>query len=250
MADSYSETTNVGCGSRLIESIKGVGIGFLLVGVSVVVLFWNEGRSVHRQQALEEGAATVVPVNDNRVDPANEAKLIHVAGDAKTVTGLADEQFDIKAADALRLQRKVEMYQWEQNEKTESHKNFGGSEDRTTTYTYEKVWRDNLINSSNFKKSGHTNPEQIPYNSVTSNATDVKLGAFTVNNVVLEELSPNKSVIPSGTPAAESSASKPHYTVSSDMLYLANPSSPAIGDVRIAFTEVPAGPISIIAPGP
>lgn len=253
MADSFSETTHVGWGSRLIESIKGVGIGFLLVGISVFGLFWNEGRAVHRQQALEEGAAAVIPVNADKVDPANNAKLIHVSGPATSAKGLADDQFDIKAADALRLNRKVEMYQWEQNEKTETKKNLGGSEDKVTTYTYDKVWRDTLINSSQFKKPGHENPQQMPYNSASTNADDVKLGAFKVNVVVLDHLTPNKAVAPAGapvenaTPAAPESKTKRAYTVSNGMLYFGNASNPAIGDARIAFTEFPAGPVSIVA---
>ncbi len=252
MADSYTESTTVGCGSRLMESIKGVGIGILLVGISVFVLFWNEGRAVHRQQALEEGAASVISVKAEQVDKANEGKLVHVAGDVKTATGLADEKFDIKAPNALRLRRKVEMYQWKEDEKTETKKNLGGSEERIKTYTYEKVWTESVIDSTQFKKpAGHENPGHVAYSSEIRDAVDARMGAFAVNAPVLGFLSPNNAVVPAGSGSVENSTpkngSKAAYTVSNNMLYLGNTNSPTVGDVRIAFTEYPSGPVSVIA---
>lgn len=248
MSDSFSETTTVGWGSRLMDSIKGVFFGLILAGISVAVLFWNEGRAVHRQQALEEGASSVVAVSADKVDSANESKLIHVSGEAKSAEGLADDQFDIKAPGALRLNRTVEMYQWEQKEHTESKKNVGGSEERTTTYTYETVWSSREINSSSFKKIGHNNPGSIPYGGSSKNATDATLAAFKLNDLILDSLSPNKTLVPAeATKPAVDGKQKPAYTVSNGMLYLGNASSPKIGDVRIAFKELPPGPISIVA---
>ena len=73
------------------NSIKGVVIGGVLFIAGIPLLFWNEGRSVKTTQALEEGAANCVAVPcADTIDAANEGKLIHVTGTAKTDDVLAD----------------------------------------------------------------------------------------------------------------------------------------------------------------
>jgi hypothetical protein len=55
--------------------------------------------------------------------------------------------------------RRVEMYQWEEEEHTETHDEMGGGQTTETTYTYNKVWSENHIDSSNFYKSSqYVNP--------------------------------------------------------------------------------------------
>src|SRR5580693_6549847 len=117
---AYVETQ--GYGSRLFESIKGVLLGLVLFAISFPLLWWNEGRAVQTARSLEEGASSVVSVTS--LDPSNEGKLVHYTGDAVTTETLADPELGVSAV-ALRLQRNVEMYQWQ--EKSESHENTGGS---------------------------------------------------------------------------------------------------------------------------
>ena len=44
MQDQFTEVTTKGWGSRILNSIKGVLVGFLMFIVSFGVLYWNEGR--------------------------------------------------------------------------------------------------------------------------------------------------------------------------------------------------------------
>ena len=53
---AFTETTRIGWGSRLMESIKGVIAGLILFLLSFLVLFWNEGRAVKTHKGLQEGA--------------------------------------------------------------------------------------------------------------------------------------------------------------------------------------------------
>ena len=250
MADTFREVTQVGCLSRLVESIKGVVIGFLLIAVSVVVLFWGEGRAVHRAQALAEGKANVISVQAAQVDPANEGKLIHLSGEGASKAGVEDAEFGVAAPTALRLHRNVEMYQWKQKERTEKHSNLGGSEERVTTYTYQKVWSGTKIDSANFKQSGHSNPAEIPVAAKKWNADDATLGAFTLNAVVLDQLPMDKTLTPPATAletAGKMDIAKKKPVISQEMIYFGDPAAPEIGDMRVGYRHLPPGPLSVVA---
>src|SRR5262245_47481118 len=177
MSDSYTEVTTKSWGSRLGDSIKGVLFGLVLIAGSGIFLFWNEGRAVQTQRSLTEGASLVVSVDPARVDPTNDGKLIHVSGDLKPGAPLADPDFMVSAA-ALRLVRAVEMYQWKEETKTETRKNFGGSEETITTYEYHRVWSESRNDSSRFRRpEGHVNP-QMAYRAASYSSRDATLGAF------------------------------------------------------------------------
>ncbi len=136
--DRFTETTTKSWGQRISDSIKGILVGLLLIVVSVVGLFWNEGRAVQTARSLAEGAGLVVQGSSARVDAANEGKLVHVSGDTKVTAPIADPEFGVSLR-ALKLVRVVEMYQWKEEAKTETRKKVGGSEETTTTYEYVRT---------------------------------------------------------------------------------------------------------------
>jgi hypothetical protein len=83
MTDTFTEVTTRSWRSRIVESIKGVLFGFVLILGSGAALFWNEGRAVQTQRSLTEGAGVVIDIDPAQVDPANEGKLVHVSGDMR-----------------------------------------------------------------------------------------------------------------------------------------------------------------------
>src|SRR5947209_9808464 len=109
MSDKYVETTTRGFGGRIFDSIKGVVAGVVLFLLSFPLLWWNEGRAVQTADSLSEGESNVVSVSADRVDPANESRLVHVSGTATTTESLSDPVFAVSLP-ALRLVRDVEMY--------------------------------------------------------------------------------------------------------------------------------------------
>ncbi len=131
--DEFSEYSEQGWGSRIIDSIKSVGIGIVLFLVSFPLLWWNEGRAVQTAQSLEEGAGQVATVDPVKVDPANEGKLVHLSGLAQTDDVLKDSDFGISEK-GIKLDRTVEMYQWVQKKKTKNKKKVGGKKVTKTTY--------------------------------------------------------------------------------------------------------------------
>lgn len=247
MTDTYTETTTKGWSTRIGESIKGILFGIVLIVLSCMLLFWNEGRAVQTTKSLNEGAGLVVDVSPGSVDPANEGRLIHVTGDIKAGVKPNDAEFGV-SPDGLRLERTVEMYQWVQHTKEETKKNLGGSEETVTTYSYTQEWSESPINSRNFKvPDGHFNPA-MRYQSAQFKAGNITLGAFHPNDKVVAMLPASEQV---RVDAAMAEALRPRVSgpvqAVDGRFYLgADPSAPRIGDTRVSYTVVPAGAVSII----
>ena len=89
---AVTETTTQSWGSRLGSSIKGVLIGLALFVGGFPVLFWNEGRTVHRAKALAEGES-VCEESPETPDVALDGKLVHVTAEAVSDERLADDLF-------------------------------------------------------------------------------------------------------------------------------------------------------------
>jgi flagellar biogenesis protein FliO len=247
MSDSFTEVTTKSWGSRLGDSIKGVLFGLILIVGSCVFLFWNEGRAVQTERSLTEGASLVVSADPARVDPANDGKLVHLSGDLKPGAPLADPDFMVSAT-ALRLVRIVEMYQWKEESKSETRKNFGGSEETVTTYEYHRVWSESRNDSSRFKRpEGHVNP-QMAYRAASYASRDATLGAFRPGANVVEKLPTNDAVPLEPSLARKLSGRvKGPVHVADGRIYLGdNPSDPRVGDLRISFKIAPGGPTSIV----
>ena len=178
---AVTETTKVGWGSRLGTSIKGVLFGLILFVIGFPVLFTNEGNYVKMAKALDEGEGACIAVESpDEIDPEMNGKLVHMTGRANTKDVLSDDAFGVSAT-AIRLSRKVEMYQWREHRKTEEKKKLGGSVEKTTTYTYDKDWSDEVISSSDFKEPGHDNPAAMEFASEDRTASAVSFGAFKLN---------------------------------------------------------------------
>ncbi len=241
------ETTHVGWLSRLLGSIKSVLVGLVLAVVAVPLLFWNEGRAVHTARSLEEGAGAVLSVPADRVDPANEGMLVHVTGEATAVGKLADPTFGVETT-ALSLHRDVEMFQWDEERHTKTKKKLGGGRTKRTRYTYERDWRDRVIDSSDFKEPGHSNPTRMPYEDKAFHPKSVSLEAFTLSREHVAELGRGDRLDVGATrqPAAPE-GERPRQRHDGKIYIGEDPQQPRVGDVRVGYTRVPPGVVSLIA---
>ena len=253
--DQITEVTREGWFSRIVGSFKSVLVGLCLFIVSFPVLWWNEGRAVQTTRSLDEGAGAVVTVQADKVDPAQEGKLIHLAGLAQTTDELRDEDFGIEQK-AIKLVRSVEMYQWVEVKKTETEKKLGGSEEKKTVYRYEKQWSASRQDSSQFKEpTGHANPA-LKVEPLTRVAQNVTIGAFTLPRAMVDSIGP-ATPLALGEPALGKLT--PEFQaiarVSDGAIMLRpgavsasfDPTSPEIGDHRVAFSVVPAAEVSLVA---
>jgi len=232
--------------SRLGKAFTGIVVGIILIIIGIALLFWNEGRAVKTYKTLKEGQGLVVNVAPDAVDEANNGKLVHLSADAVTDETLVDQDFGV-SANAIRLRRAVEMYQWKETEKSETRKKLGGGEETVTTYTYTKEWSGMLNNTANFQEpSGHENPSEFPYDSMTLDAEQVAVGAFYLSPDLIAQLSDYKDLpvrdVPEGAEWPEGARTD------KGGIYLGvNPGQPQVGDVRINFSVVEQGPVSVVA---
>lgn len=246
--DSFTEVSEQSWLNRGCSSIFGAIFGVVIVILAFPLLFWNEGRAVERYNSLKEGAGAVISVSADRVDPANEGQLVHLTGLATTNETLLDAEFDV-SAQALKLQRDVEMYQWKENKDTKKVKKVGGGTRTETTYSYERVWSSSQINSQSFKKpDGHENPSSMLYEEQTYMADKITAGSFTLSRSLVEQIN-NFERLPidassSKIPAAIADQAK----LIDSQIYVGNdPQAPQIGDLRIGFNVVEPTTLSLVA---
>ncbi len=247
--DSFTEVSSQSWFSRIGNSIKGIIFGIVLVIGSVILLFLNEGRAVKTAESLQEGAKAVIPISAQTIIPSNEGKLVHLTAFATTEDVLEDAEFGV-SKNAIKLKRKVEMYQWKEIIESLRRKKVGGGTKTITTYTYIKTWAENLINSSNFKRpDGHQNPEHMPYKSRTYTADKVSLGEFTLSKGLVRQMNNYESLIIDESyknNASENLVDK--LKIADGKYYLGDdPYSPEIGDIRITYEVVEPSTVSIVA---
>lgn len=250
MAPGNGETSTeqVGFFQRLMQSLAGILIGLVLTGATIYGLFWNEGRAIGTTRALNEGATVAVTVPASRIDPANEGRLIHLSGQLAAAAPLADREFRVETR-AVRLVRRVEMYQWKEDQKTESRSNVGGSQTRTTTTSYERVWSDRPIDSSRFRqRDGHANPA-MPVAGRTETATDARIGQFRADQQVIGLFGRSaEQKLGLGAEALAPFAARfgTRARLVDGAVYIGeDPQAPRIGDLRISYSVLPEGPVSL-----
>jgi len=244
MTDTFKQVTGKSWFARLWESIKSMVLGVLMFLAAFVVLFWNEGRAVVTAKSLAEGAKVVLSVDAGKIIPQNENKLVHFTGMAATADVLRDPLFPVSAP-ALKLQRSVEMYQWVEDKKSETHKKLGGGEETTTTYTYNKKWSESWNDASRFNQpAGHNNPPKA-VDSNTQTAPKVTVGAFELSPGLVGQIHASEPLpLPADAPAT-----LPDGYLKSGLGYYrgANPDQPQVGDLRVTFNVVKPQDVSVIA---
>ena len=239
--DSVTQTTTTSWLSRIGSSLVGVLIGIILLPIAIVLLSWNEGRAVTAAAGLKRGLSSIIEINAESLNPQNNGKLVYLAGTVTGVTPAKDNWSGLSAAGLLRLQRKVEMYQWLERESETKVNNVGGSQTTQKTYTYVLDWSETLHNSAQFKiPAGHQNPP-MPLRSQAFEASPVKIGVFTLDKNLLQDLNNFEAIQALKNPPAG-------YVIQGNSFYKgANPDQPAVGDMRVTYSAIQAQTYSMAA---
>ncbi len=265
MSDSFTEVTNESWFGRLGSAFKGILFGIVLFLAAFVVLWWNEGRTVNRTRDINYMNENTVLASADSVDSANEGKLVHMTAEATTEDTLRDPMFGIEQQGMIKLNRQVEMYQWEEEVKTRSKEKLGGGKETVKEYSYKKEWSSSLNNSSNFKKSAeHQNPKSMPADNLTEVADKVDFGAYTLPDTILRKWNNASPItidqadlnkVPQGTKSdldrywkslgrmgnADLKVSSGQFVMSKNIM------SPEVGDIRVSFSVVKPGTVSLVA---
>ena len=213
----------------------GVLVGLLMVIIGTVLLWWNEGNNVRNIKTTDEIEKTVVEITPDD-DPAEFAGQLVAVGGKFIVedVSLSDTTFGVEKHTAV-LSRVVEVYQWEEDSDTDS--------DGNTTYHYDKVWHEGLIDSSDFHSSGHDNPTSVAYESGAEFAENVALGKFHLSSSQIKQMEAEKSIA-----ASDAKKVPENYSVVGN--YVTNSAdldNPQIGDVRISWKYNDWKEVSVIS---
>jgi len=244
-----TEVTSQSIFGRIGNSIVGMLFGFVLLAGSVILLFWNEGRAVATAKSLREGAATVIEVPADNINPANESKLIHVTSETAVTEPLHDPIFNVSEK-ALRLRRNVEVYVWKEKKESKSRDKVGGGKETTTTYSYEKVWAPDLIKSSSFKDADeHRNPSRLEIPKKEFVATNATLGQFRLTPQIIGKIEGDERLEATNDELSQVSEDvQSKLKLDGGKFYLgADPANPEIGDEKISFGVLRPGTLSVVA---
>ena len=192
-------------------------------------------RNAHQREPAQNRAVTSHSELDSQL---YQSQLLY------TSDVLSDEIFGI-CVNAVKLIRRVEVYQWKEVPHTQEYKHLNGSVTRTTTYTYATGWFENLIDSDGFKEAGHENPKSYKYTSKEFLAINVTRGEKGVR-LTAGQIKQIDDKVPYPLPR-QYVCSLPESQVVDDTIYLKNagspnhnPSQPIVGDVRVSFFIVKA----------
>ena len=188
---AYTETTTTGYGTRVGNSFKSIGTGFILFCAATALLWWNEGRAVKTAKMLEEAGSSYVEMpNPGKIDASLDGELICGTAMATTEDSLMDKDFGI-GAKAIAIKRHVEYYQWVEHSESKSEDKLGGKEVTTTTYTYSQQWVSSPVQSSQFKDPAYQNKNTVlaTVEDAEQYAENVAFGAYKLNESLIRSIS-------------------------------------------------------------
>lgn len=234
----------MGFGGRVKGSIIGVFFGVLLVPGSIALHAWNEYRTIHRTRGLKEAAELVVTIPDAKEPaPIEDGSLVHLAGFADTEEFLEDREFAIRA-NAIHLARRVEMYQWteDEHENSEGHK----------SYSYDMRWHSGRVDSGSFHESGHNNPP-LKFHHKQSSADKVQVGLYRLNNALKDSIDTWSPITVNEATVFESIGREhpEQFRLYENQIYWSqvgpDPSDAKLGDHRISFEKVDPTEVSLVS---
>jgi len=278
---AYTTTTTTGYGTRVGNSFKAIGTGFVLFALGTALLWWNEGRAVKTATKLEEAGDVAVHVEDvSSVDPSLNGQLIHATAETATEDVLSDDEFGISMV-AIKLERNVEYYQYQESSSSKSKDKLGGSEETTTTYTYKAQWCSGPVDSNEFEDPAYQskNTTLVQYEDETFKATTVEFGGYKFGEnlissipgyvdtkldisdsilnlwdkrIIAQKGETVKKEVANTNDSVETTETvvddRQYVHVKKNTIYFGkNPNSPEIGDVRVTFRQVNPGKVSVLA---
>ncbi len=250
MFDQYTDVKDRSAGENWFLSILGPFFGVLLLLFCLKFQIDSEYAAAEMKGALKTSSGLVAELTPSTA-PTLEGKLVHFSGVAHANAPVQDLNTGA-TFDALVVNRKVEMFQWRQDEHTETEKQLGGGSRTISTYTYTRDWSDRLINSNGFTHSlGHANPTSMPISAATIPAARVTLGSYVVPTDLLSKIQTSPQPLSISSSIAATAASRLHdktYAME-NVLYIGdNPSAPEVGDLKVSYRQASANsPVTVIA---
>lgn len=225
----------------------------LLIVVGMKLTLESQQEFTAADAALKAAAEQAVEVKDiSETPPALDGKILFLQGEAVSEATLEDKPFGVSRK-CIQFKRKVEYYQWVEREHRETKKDHHDREYTVKSYTYQKEWCTELVDSACFHRKGHDNgAPALKTKTSETTARLVKLGAYRLNAEEIKRLKPWNTVS-----LADYSIPKDlqeRAAVKDDALYITtrgkkpDTSLPDIGDVRVSWHYVGNNiPVGIMA---
>lgn len=142
----------------------------------MTLMYQNEKKIVEFARLIDTARSIVKTVDNCLLKKANKGDLVCVSGTSLNKQDLFDSEFGVVAEDSYRLSRKVEMFQWRENPKTDPVTQAAGFE-------YDQIWSEDPIDSKKFHEVGFDNPEagKWPFKSQVITAKNVMVGEYCLN---------------------------------------------------------------------
>lgn len=272
---AYTETTTTSYGTRVGNSFKQIGAGFLMFLAGTVLLWWNEGRTVKTGDAIVEAQqATVEMEHPDKMDASLDGKMVHATGKSVSNDVLKDGTFPV-AGNFTMIDREVEYYQWVEHKKEQKRDKLGGGQETITTYTYELKWVDEPVNSGSFHDPQYRGANRVraEFEDQRIYAEDVSFGAYKLPdffiksvgtaedlNVYQDPVEYAKALLPPAEEGQEVELTEEEVTmacqslntdfsdIQGNIVYYGEPGNTQVGDVRVTFKAVkPENEISLMA---
>ncbi len=187
---SYQTTTKTSYGSKVGSAFKNTFVGVMLIIIGTIAIFWNENRAIKTYRTINDSEKHYVEMPDiTQANPDFNGKIVHCTGKALTDAILSDANFGV-AVNGLHLERKVEYFQYVEKSHSEEKEKIGGGSETTTTYTYETMWVDEPVLSSNFNDPGYKNSNFV--NAIVEkkewDAENVSFGAYNLPPFIVGQI--------------------------------------------------------------
>ena len=161
--------------------LSGIIAGIALLVIGTCILWLNEGDYVANMKAVKDVSENVIDISSETVDASNNGKLVCLSGGFVIPDELVEDSLFSVGTKTAKLERIVEVYQWRE------------SQDSDNNYTYDKEWSEDLIDSSDFHNTGHSNPGVKEVENESFCVSQAEIGAFKLSEDQLKNLRTKRS---------------------------------------------------------
>jgi hypothetical protein len=242
-----------------------LSLGFITAFVGFVCMLWTESLVARHHVALDKHQPNIVKVNDcNVVDPTLNGSLVYIQGRLNVPIPIRLDEYKI-TVHAVKLKRRVQMYQWSELPKDRPdylldplEDEIGGLEEvvlGADDVTYVKEWKSEIVNFTGKHASVLSdiiiNPTYFPVTNHLFLAPQVKVGAYVLTDYFVENYFNHFKEI-----TGDERPDDPNIKLHAGLYYhTANIWEPQIGDIRVRYAFAGNGgitlgqgtPVSIVA---
>jgi hypothetical protein len=249
----YQEVSKVSkrySGRHFKAVITGLCFGLLLLVGGYFTMADMEIPGLQTARSLSEARKILIAVPISPVYQKNNLHVVYLSGVAATDETLTDPLL-VVSGQVLRLNRKVENYQWLEAQKASSvvEKHRDAAETKSIIYVYSQGWREGLADSHAFKHpEGHENPTAALFTSDTFAAKKITLGDFTLPTPLYKDITASTPMDLTTVDLSniQKTTQKSLFRSDNEIFIGADPQHPQVGDARITLTAVLPQVVSVI----